>query len=175
MFEMPKIIANIPDIATIYEINDKQISELEAGVAELENNIYVTTMNEENVKRWESILEIVPHDTDTLDERRFRILSKRIEKLPYSYRVICRKLETLSPDGIKINLDRKAKHMEIKVGLQSARMREEIVTYLEDVLPLDMTYYVDVMWNTYEMLATKTHGELASMTYGEMREKIIGG
>lgn len=172
MFEMPKIIANIPEIATIYETNDKQISELEAGVDELDNNIFVTTMNKECVGRWEKVLEIVPKDTDTLDERRFRILSKRIEKLPYSYKVIQRKLETLSPNGIEMIIDRTTKHIRVKIGLESAQMREDVQSFLEEALPLDMTYFVEVLWNTHAMLATKTHGELAVLTYGELREKV---
>lgn len=172
MFEAPKIIANIPDIATLYDVNDKQIFELDASVAELESNLYVSTMNEENVGRWERILEIVPSDADTLDERRFRILSRRIEKLPYSYKVIYRKLETLSPDGIEMIIDRVRKRIHIKIGLQSAQMRDEVDKFLEESLPLDMTYYIDILWNTYAMIATKTHGELAVLTHGELREKV---
>ena len=174
MFEAPRLISNIPDIVTIYEINDGQIDELDASLEELEGNLLTSTMNAENVGRWEAILGINPSDSDTLDERRFRILSRKLEKLPYSYRVIYRKLETLSPDGVEMNIDYSRKHLQIKIGLQSAQMLAEVEKFLEEALPLSMTYMVDIMWNTHKMLSTKTHGELASLTYGEMRQKIMG-
>ena len=173
MFEAPKLISNIPDIATIYEINDGQIAELDAGVEELEGNLLISTMNEECVARWEEILEISPSTKDTLEERRFRILSRKLEKLPYSYRVIQRKLETLSPDGVEMNIDYTRKHLFVKIGLKSSQMIAEVEKFLEEALPLSMTYYVDIMFNTHKMLASKTHGELASLTHEEMREKLM--
>lgn len=173
MFEAPRIINNIPDIATIYGINDGQIAQLEASVEELEGNLFTSTMNEGNVKRWEKILEITPSDTDTLEERRFRILSRKLEKLPYSYRVIYRKLEALSPNGIEMIIDRMNKRMTIKLGIQSAQMRSDVAKFLEEALPLDMSYFIEILWNTYGLIETKTHGELAQMTHGEMREIIM--
>ena len=173
MFEVPRIISNIPDIATIYGINDRQITQLEASVEELEGNLFISTMNEGNVGRWEAILGIKPSDNETLDERRFRILSRKLEKLPYSYRVIQRKLETLSPDGLEMNIDYTRKHLFVKIGLKSSQMIAEVEKFLEEALPLDMTYYVDIMFNTHKMLASKTHGELASLTHEEMREKLM--
>lgn len=173
MFEAPRLIANIPDIMKIYEINEGQIAELDAGVEELEGNLFTSTMNAENVGRWEAILGIKPSDNETLDERRFRILSRKLEKLPYSYRVIYRKLETLSPDDVEMNIDYTRKHLFVKIGLKSSQMIAEVEKFLEEALPLDMTYYVDIMFNTHKMLASKTHGELASLTHEEMREKLM--
>lgn len=44
MFNAPKIIMNIKDIAEIYKINDSQEAELENAVETLENNIFLEKM-----------------------------------------------------------------------------------------------------------------------------------
>ena len=42
------------------------------------------------VSRWESMLGISPKGTDTLDERKFRVLSKLNQELPYTLRKFSR-------------------------------------------------------------------------------------
>ena len=48
------------------------------------DNQFVYTAGAYGLSRWESMLEIVPKATDTLEERRFRILVRLGELLPYT-------------------------------------------------------------------------------------------
>ena len=99
MFNAPEIFSNIPDIAQIYEINDSQSDELDEALEQLDNNIFLDKMDVETCARWEDILEITSFDDDKIEDRRFRIKLKILEKLPYSYRVIIKRLDFLCPDG----------------------------------------------------------------------------
>ena len=64
MFDAPKIITQIPDIAQIYSINDKQAAEIEEAIEQLEGNIILDTMSEENTKDWERFLKLPVQDDD---------------------------------------------------------------------------------------------------------------
>lgn len=80
LFDAPQIFMQIPDIKQLYEINDGQERDLDTAVEELENNLFFETMGEENVKKWEALLQIMVPDSDTLDDRRLRVKAKTLEK-----------------------------------------------------------------------------------------------
>ena len=73
MFNAPELILKIPDIAQIYEKNEKQEQEIDEAIEKLDRDIVIDTMSVDKVERWEQIFNITPSDTDTLNERRFRV------------------------------------------------------------------------------------------------------
>ena len=173
MFNAPEIFTNIPDIAQIYAINDAQIEELERAVEQMDSNIFLDTMDKETIERWENILMLNPMDNDTLEDRRFRVKSKILEKLPYSYRVIIRKLDALCPDGYTFIINDSKTNVETKLALKSKKMISDVERFLDEVLPLNMTFVVSIMWNQYSLLAGHTYRELAEYTQGDIREAVF--
>ena len=171
MFNAPEIFTNIPDIARIYEINDRQSDDLDRALAQMDDNIFLDRMDEATCLRWEKILGITALDDDTLDDRRFRVKAKVLEKLPYSYRVIIEKLDTLCPDGYTFIIDDDRLSAEAKLALKSKKMIKDVDQMLDNVMPLNMTYVVSVLWNSHEVLGRFTHEELSVLTYQDMREK----
>lgn len=170
---VPELIERIPDIAEIYAINDEQADELDRVLESLEANIFISTMNEEKTKRWEAILSLKPKDTDSLDDRRFRVRSKVLEKLPYSYRVLLRKLEALCPDGVELIVNNAEENVVVRVALKSRAMTEEIDSMLDAILPLNMTYLVIIMFNSWGMFMNRTWEQMQKMTWKIMREKVL--
>ncbi|MDF2989444.1 MAG: hypothetical protein K0R50_4954, partial [Eubacterium sp.] len=66
---------------------------------------FVADSTENGIKRWETILKIFPKGSDTLDIRKFRILARLNEKLPYTKRTLERQLTVLcGEDGYSVNL-----------------------------------------------------------------------
>lgn len=173
MFNAPEIFTNIPEIAHIYELNNKQSNELEQALERLDNNIFLDRMDAETCERWEKILEITAFDNDTLKDRRFRIKLKVLEKLPYSYRVIVKKLDNICQDGYVFVIDDKKLSAEVKLSLKSKKMITDVDKMLDNTIPLNMTYVVSIIWNMHEVLGKYTHGSLGTLTHQEMREKVL--
>ena len=173
MFNAPEIFTNIPDIAQIYEINNKQSDDLDQALAQMDDNIFLDRMDEATCKRWEGILEITAFDDDTIDDRRFRIKSKILEKLPYSYRVIIKKMDVLCPDGYTFIIDDDRLSVEAKLSLKSKKMVKDVDELFDNVIPLNMTYVVSIIWNTHAVLSRYTHEELSKLTHKELREKVL--
>ncbi len=172
-FNAPEIIREIPDIATIYEINDDQGEELEASVEHLDDNIFLEDMHEDFIIRWEKILKISPATDDTLEDRRFRIKTKVLERLPYSYRVIVNKLTTLCPDGIFIEVNEDRLNINVSLALRSVKMLADVDQLLENMLPMNMTYSIIILYNTYGIYNNSwTHGEMHAYTHEELHSNI---
>lgn len=176
LFDAPEIIRSIPDIKKIYEINEDQEAVLDASVNALFDDIFLETMDETKTARWEKMLFIIPLDTDTLSERRFRIQTRVLERMPYTYRVILRKLQTLCPDGVDWTVDTEKQLIIVRVALASKNMRADVNELLDNVLPLNMEYTLIILYNTYAMLAKHTNGNLKQFTHQQMRDDTaIGG
>ena len=170
MFETPEVIIQIPDIKQVYDAVDKQIEKLTAAVDQMEDDIFLESMGEEKIKAWEKMLRIKPLDDDTLSDRRFRIQSKVLEKLPYSYRVVVRKLQALVPDGMQIT--RSDRNMIVKLALASKKKIHDVAELLEVTLPLNMNYEVIIMFHTYGFFKDKrmTYGQMKAFSYLALRE-----
>nr|DAL57074.1 MAG TPA_asm: tail protein [Caudoviricetes sp.] len=176
LFDAPEIIQSIPDIKKIYEINADQEAMLDASVNALFDDIFLETMDETKTARWEKMLSIIPLDTDTLSERRFRIQTRVLERMPYTYRVILRKLQTLCPGGVDWTVDTEKQLIIVRVALASKNMRADVDELLDNVLPLNMEYTLIILYNTYAMLAKHTNGNLKQFTHQQMRDDTaIGG
>ena len=52
---------------------------------DLLDNQFISTAGNIGLARWEKILAINPKETDTLEDRRFRILTRINEELPYTF------------------------------------------------------------------------------------------
>ena len=173
MYDAPEIILKIPDIAQIYDYNEIQEEELEAAVEELNDDIMLDTMHIDIIERWEKILNINPLDDDTEEDRRFKVKAKVNEKLPYSIRVLKRKLDTLCPGGYSIEMPEDRTNILVKIALTSKKMRSAIADMLEEMLPLNMLYSTQIMYNAWGMLENYTWGELESRTWEQLRSEVL--
>ena len=172
-FDAPEIIRDIPDISQIYDINDDQADELDEAIDHLDDNIFLEDMHEDHIIRWENILNIAPATDDTLEDRRFRVKTKVLERLPYSYRVIMNKLATLVPDGLEVDINEDRTHIDISLALRSAKMLADVDELMESILPLNMTYAVIVLYNLYSIyIGTWTHNEMHVYTHEELRSNV---
>ena len=173
MFEAPEIFTKIPDIQQIYKATDEQANQLERAVEEMEQNIFFEEMTEGMTERWETMLQIQPPDTDSLNDRRFRIKARAMERLPYSIRVMKRKLKTLCQEGYSMTLD--GNNIEIKLALKSKRMIYDVQELMDEVLPLNMTFKVNIMYNRYIDVKKYTYAQLKDKTYRQIREEVMSG
>ena len=172
MFNAPIVFTNIPDIAQIYAINDVQEARLDRVVDALENNIFLNDMTEEMIARWERMLKLIPLANDSIEDRRFRVKAKALEKLPYSYRVIISRLNTLCPGGYQFIINEDRTSLSVKLALTSKKMMADVQELLERVVPLNMIFDVSILYTQYEKLGAFTHAELSKYTYAEFRELV---
>ena len=63
--------------------------------------------------------------------------------------------------------------IQIKLALTSKKMISDVTELLEEILPLNMTYNVQVMWNQHITLKSFTHKELSKYTHKQIREEVL--
>lgn len=173
MFNAPAIVTQIPDIAQIYAINEGQGEQLDNDITQIDDDIFVDSMGDDTLKHWESIFGIDVKNDASLNDRRLRVKSKMMERLPYSYNVVISKLNAMLPFGYDLYLNEDLTYMQVKVNLLSKYTLVDVQEFLEAIIPLNMVLEVILKYNTYGVLNLFTHGALGSYTYGQLVDEVI--
>lgn len=170
----PSIFKTVREYKALAEIEDFEISRLDARLIDVLDNQFVVSMNEAGCTRMEKILSIRKQDTDTLAERRFRILSVLNSQLPYSYRNIEKQIRSLCGDNnYTMSLDKENYKVIVRVALTAKKNVQAVSEMLDDTLPCNLIMEVSLLYNTYEMLQGRTYGEIARYTYQQLREEEL--
>jgi hypothetical protein len=160
------------EIEQIMKVEQTRVEALWETVRNLLNEAFVSDESKIGAARWESILDITPLDTDTLQLRNFRIQGRLIEDLPYTYRTLNNQIKALcGEDGYEINLNGDEFFLSVKVALTTKKMKSEVERLCERVVPLNLFLDVDLMYNTHGLLQPYTHGYLHSFTHQQIRDE----
>ena len=96
---LPYVVRDYAEFKGISEAEQPEFESAWGSSDDLLNNQFISTAGNLGLSRWEKILGITPKGTDTLEDRRFRILTRLNEELPYTLPQLRNILETLCGSG----------------------------------------------------------------------------
>ncbi len=169
-FEVPDIIKQIKDIKAIYDMNEKL--SLISDTEDLEKDLFTGTATKHGVKRREGLYGINPLDTDTLEDRRFRVLVKENNKIPYTHRTLEKRLEKLCGLG-GYRLEIIGGSVGIRVALTKKSMVQSVIELAENMVPLNMSLECDLLYNQHKTLRQFTYGQLTAYTHNQIRNEVL--
>ncbi len=112
-------------------------------VDELLDNQFVYTAGAYGLSRWESMLEIVPKATDTLEERRFRILVRLGELLPYTMTWLRTTLKSLcGQENFSVFMEEGSYFLSVTVTDAVRKKSEYVAEMLERIVPENIVFQV---------------------------------
>lgn len=171
---LPPILHEIKELQRIASLENPSLERVWELTESLLNNQFILTLDERGASRYEKILGLVAGESESLETRRFRILSRYQEQAPYSYPVLKQLLDSLLGEG-KYELTRSTseKWVRVKLELTVSRQFEIVEVLLERVTPQNMLLYVEVRYNQHSTLARFTHAQLAAYTHKQLREEVL--
>ena len=171
---LPHFMQAYRELAVIMETEQTEIDRLWVEAENALSDQFILEATENGVKRWESMLGISPKDTDTLDERKFRILTKLNQELPYTLRKLEQALTNLCGAGnYSIEITAAEYHIEVKLALTNKNNYQEVVDILKKMVPANMTQWVQIMYNPHNVWMKFTHAELTAYTHKQLREDVF--
>lgn len=166
----------VQDYAEIKAIMDAEQINVEKAWTDAENVMcdqFILDATENGVKRWESIVGIVPKANLTLEERKFQVLSKLNWQLPYTIESLNRALTTLcGENGYTLMLDADRYELMVKLALVNKNFVDAVKDLLENVVPANLVQIVQ-LYNTHGIVGRCTHGHLSNYTHDGVREEIL--
>lgn len=138
------------------------------------NDIFISDLTLEGIKRWEKDLKITHLGTDTLEDRRFRILNRFLNKLPYTMRTLEKTLDTLvGKDGYKKEYNQETFTLTIKINLTAKNQLEEVKRTLYYMVPANIQQDIKLLYNSHLVLSKFTHRQLSQYTHRQLREEVL--
>ena len=169
----PLVTKKILEFEKIADAENPEINNLWAAHKDVLDNQFIKTLTEEGCKRWESILNIVPMGTDTLDDRRFRILARINADLPFTFKQLENMLYALCGDDYTCELINNDYKLVVRLALGVRRQYDEVSSLLKKVVPANLLIDLDLLWNQYLLLEPFIHEDLEPYTHEELREENL--
>lgn len=171
---LPPILLKTYECPLLCDTEQPEIDRLRDATDAVLDAQFISTAGETAIARYEKIFGITPMDTDTLDERRFRVLAKINAQLPFSVRRLRQQLETLcGTDGYKLELDGDRYTLTVKVALTAKRNQQAVEELLADIVPANMVCTTSLLYNQHADLTRFTHAQLALLTHFAIREEVL--
>lgn len=171
---LPPILHEIKEIVAIANVENPVLEGLWQQIEDTLHNQFVLTANENGAERYEKMLKLKVPGTDTLETRRFRILTRYQEQAPYTYRVLNQLLDSLLGEGqYELKRDVAAKTLSVKIELTVKGMFDAVVVMLERITPQNMVLTVQLRYNQHSTLGRYTHAQLAAYTHQQLREEVL--
>ena len=171
---LPKILLETYEFLLLCNVEQPEMDDYSASIEEVFDSQFITTAPERGIERYEKIFNIVPYDTDTLDERRFRLLSKINAQLPFTVRMLKQQLATLcGENGYVLTINHNQYALDVKVSLTAKRNLDAVSEMLHVVVPANMMISCSLLYNQHKTLANYTHAQLAWYTQFEVRTEPL--
>ena len=171
---LPPILLKTYEFPLLCDTEQPEFDRLNTAADDVLDAQFVSTAGERGIERYEQIFGITPMDTDTLDERRFKVLAKINAQLPFSVRRLKQQLATLcGEDGYKLEIDGGKYTLIVKVALTAKRNQQAAEELLADIVPANMVCTTSLLYNQHSDLTRFTHAQLALLTHFEIREEVL--
>lgn len=171
---LPHYMQEYLEIKSIMHTEQPEIDALWSATEQAFADQFILDATEYGVMRWERMLRISPKATDTLDERKFRILTRLNQELPYTLTRLKEFLTVLcGADGFVIDLQANKYHIEIKLAVGNHNNYGEVQKMLKTMVPANMTQYVSVMYNQHRVIGRLRHMDLAPHTHEFIRKEVL--
>ena len=171
---LPSILLKTYEFPLLCDTEQREFDRLNTAVDEVLDAQFLSTAGEYAILRYEKIFGVVPQDTDTLDERRFKVLTRINTQLPFSVRRLRQQLATLcGADGYKLEVNGGVYTLTVKVALTAKRNQQAVEELLADIVPANMVCTISLLYNQHADLTRFTHAQLALLTHFEIREEVL--
>lgn len=172
---LPPVIRNVREYQAIMNDGEQgEVSALWDAVDAAFNDQFINSATLNGVERWENILGIKPKGTDTLDARKFRILSRLNEQLPYTLPVLKSILQSLcGEDGYSVEVQNELYTLKVKIALVAKSNFDDVDVLLRRVVPANMIIELELKYNTWGTLKDFTWGYLKTKTWKEIKDEVL--
>ena len=171
---LPEYLKKYYELREIMKTESAELDNIKLQHEQAVDDRYVISCGIYGASRFEKMLGITPLLDDSLENRKFRILSKQSVSIPYNYIFLMRQLEMLcGKDNYYLEMDFDNQTLNVKVGLTSKNMLDSIKEVIFSAVPCSVLTIVDLLYNRHKFLGNYTHKQLASYTHKQLREDVI--
>jgi len=171
---LPEVLKDVTEMRAIMAAETPGVQAIWQACEDCMNDQFITEATEKGIARREKMLNITPFATDTLEDRRFRLLVRYSETIPYTRKSLAAMIESLCGVGCyALTITTTTFTVNVKVALAAKKQDSIIVDLLERVLPYNMVFTVELLYNTWARILPYTWGEIGALTWEQVKEEDL--
>lgn len=171
---LPYVVRDYVEFQGITGSEQPEFENAWVAADDLLSNQFIQTASNLGLSRWEKILGITPKGTDTLDDRRFRILARLNEELPYTLIQLQMILDTLCGQGnYSAMMEENTYILVVKIGLTAKKNYDDVAALLQRVAPSNMVIDLSLLYNQHQTISLYTHAQLTAFTHDHLRNEVL--
>lgn len=169
----PKVIGDMLEFQELAKAKNPEFDKAMKAVLRFLDDCFVQTSTLQGIERWENIYSITSYPTDTLEERRKRVLAVITRQLPYTIRALERMLEQLLGAGnFTVSVNHVTSTLTVLVNVRVEHQLDDVKHLLDAVVPANLGINLGNLYSTHERLAKYTHAQLANYTHQYIKEQL---
>jgi hypothetical protein len=170
----PSVVKDTNEFKALANAENPEFNLIGEYIEKAYNELFVLTSEDWGLDRMESLLGITKKETDTVEDRRTRILAKLNGDTPYTMRSLDSKLKTVCGEGnYSLTYSNDAYTLSVDLNLISKNMYEYVKDMLYDVVPAAIALNVRLVYNTYGDMERLTHGDMEAYTHTDLYEEVL--
>lgn len=174
MSDYPLHLQQMQEFRSLEIAIERQCKKINDRIQEMRDNLLITTARESGIERREKILKITPLDTDTLEERRYKVLLRWYDTYPYTQNDLIERLNRVcGEDEYALKIDKVNNKISCLVELTSKKMVKDVRVLLDGILSLNVVLDVGVRYNQYEKFKAYTHRQMGTYTHNQLRNEVL--
>lgn len=139
---LPEPLRNIREYKAIMNVEQPECEKGWACAEYALQESFLMTATDYGLSRIEAMLKIMPKAGQTLDERRFKIISLISSTMPYTYRQLDSLLENLCGAGrYRIEMDVGAYTIKVTIEIESKHNYQAVTDLLNQIIPANLVLY----------------------------------
>lgn len=170
----PEFMAALKEFQMLAQTEQPEISDAIQAVRAMPNDFYIETLSEGGAARWEQILGLPVAHVGNLPDRRFRILTKSTEQLPFTMPRLQELMGTLcGADGFTAVMTGATFTLTVRVALTAKQNFDDVEALLDRIVPSNMVIDLSLLYNQHSALQSSSHAKLAGYTHEQLRNEVI--
>lgn len=154
---IPNFLHNVREFNNICNVEDEELEKLKLRIDNILKEVIVNTSEGYGLQRYEKIYNINVI-SNNIDVRRFNIMSKINNKIPFTYRWLDSKLKQLvGEDNYKINIDYYNYKVIISIIYLFDNIGETLKEELRKLLPANLVIQINLLSNCNLYLGSIIH------------------
>ena len=139
---LPQFMQNFSELEELLNTANDETDLINLQVGRILDEAFIDSCTEYGIKKYESICNIFPADTDTLEERKQRVKIKWNDSVPYTFVDLIRKLNVYcgGANTYEIIPDMEDYEISILTHLTLSTTVQEVEKMLERIMPMNMHY-----------------------------------
>lgn len=136
---LPPVSRDSRDMQEIMRVENPEFILLWEIMSDLLDNQFIPTMGELGLSHWEWILEVLPQDTDTIEDRRNRILRLLAGTRPYTVEKLQEMLDvTFGRGAVGVDLNENLYEIWFILSKEMRERSGEVINYAEPIVPKNL-------------------------------------